>query len=165
MTDAKRGWQSTVLVPVFAPAVIVTLLLVIGTISNPELAGSLFSSTLAYITETFGWFYMLGQYSPRARSRRAAVQLPGLVRHAVFRRLRHRPAVLWRRRTGHPLCQPAGGRPGDAGCRQAGDADRLFPLGLSYLGDLRAGRPGTGLLCLSPWPPAVDAFSALSADW
>ena len=59
MTDAKRGWQSTVLVPVFAPAVIVTLLLVIGTISNPELAGSLFSSTLAYITETFGWFYML----------------------------------------------------------------------------------------------------------
>ena len=47
MTDAKRGWQSTVLVPVFAPAVIVTLLLVIGTISNPELAGSLFSSTLA----------------------------------------------------------------------------------------------------------------------
>ena len=27
MTDAKRGWQSTVLVPVFAPAVIVTLLL------------------------------------------------------------------------------------------------------------------------------------------
>ena len=82
MTDAKRGWQSTVLVPVFAPAVIVTLLLVIGTISNPELAGSLFSSTLAYITETFGWFYMLafsairgagglqqlGQYSPRPRS-------------------------------------------------------------------------------------------------
>ena len=35
MTDVKRGWQSTVLVPVFAPAVIVTLLLVIGTISNP----------------------------------------------------------------------------------------------------------------------------------
>mgnify|MGYP001307748616 FL=1 len=59
MTDVKRGWQSTVLVPVFAPAVIVTLLLVIGTISNPALAGSLFSSTLSYITTTFGWFYML----------------------------------------------------------------------------------------------------------
>ncbi|GAA6132854.1 BCCT family transporter [Halopseudomonas sabulinigri] len=59
MTEAKTGWRATILVPVFAPAVIVTLLLVIGTISNPELAGNLFSATLAYITETFGWFYML----------------------------------------------------------------------------------------------------------
>jgi len=59
MTEAKSGWRSTILVPVFAPAVIVTLLLVVGTISNPELAGEVFSSTLAYITETFGWFYML----------------------------------------------------------------------------------------------------------
>lgn len=52
-------WNSTILLPVFAPAVIVTLLLVIGTISNPELAGEAFSSTLTYITTTFGWFYML----------------------------------------------------------------------------------------------------------
>tara|TARA_R110002124_G_scaffold106442_10_gene258189 strand:- start:343 stop:2400 length:2058 start_codon:yes stop_codon:yes gene_type:complete len=59
MTEAKSGWRSTILVPVFAPAVIVTLLLVIGTISSPELAGDVFSVTLAYITETFGWFYML----------------------------------------------------------------------------------------------------------
>lgn len=59
MTEAKSGWRSTILIPVFAPAVIVTLLLVVGTISNPELAGEVFSSTLAYITETFGWFYML----------------------------------------------------------------------------------------------------------
>ncbi len=50
---------STILVPVFVPAVVVILLLVLGTISNPELAGEVFSATLAYITSTFGWFYML----------------------------------------------------------------------------------------------------------
>jgi len=57
IADSKPG--STILVPVFAPAVIVTLLLVVGTISNPELAGELFASALAWITRTFGWFYML----------------------------------------------------------------------------------------------------------
>lgn len=59
MENIKRLQGSTVLVPVFIPAVIVIGLMVIGTISNPTLAGELFSSTLAYITETFGWFYML----------------------------------------------------------------------------------------------------------
>ncbi|HDZ55945.1 MAG TPA: BCCT family transporter [Pseudomonas xinjiangensis] len=59
MTAKNPAWKSTILVPVFAPAVIVTLLLVIGTVSSPELAGQVFSSTLAYITKTFGWFYML----------------------------------------------------------------------------------------------------------
>ncbi|SDU20308.1 BCCT family transporter [Halopseudomonas salegens] len=58
-TATPSAWKSTILIPVFAPAVLVTLLLVIGTISNPELAGSIFASTLAFITETFGWFYML----------------------------------------------------------------------------------------------------------
>ncbi len=51
--------SSTILLPVFLPAVLVTTLLVIGTIANPERAGEAFSATLAYITETFGWFYML----------------------------------------------------------------------------------------------------------
>ncbi|HET8808048.1 MAG TPA: BCCT family transporter [Methylophaga sp.] len=51
--------RSTILIPVFFPAVIVTLLLVIGTISNPHLAGELFADVLAFLTETFGWFYML----------------------------------------------------------------------------------------------------------
>lgn len=51
--------KSTILMPVFAPAVIITLLLVIGTISNPELAGQAFAATLSYLTKTFGWFYML----------------------------------------------------------------------------------------------------------
>ncbi|WP_051234489.1 BCCT family transporter [Marinimicrobium agarilyticum] len=56
---AKKRVGSTVLIPVFIPAVVVILLLVVGTISNPELAGNAFSSVLTYITETFGWFYML----------------------------------------------------------------------------------------------------------
>ncbi|PSJ44749.1 choline transporter [Zobellella endophytica] len=59
MTSEKSPLSSTVLIPVFIPAVIVIALMVIGTISNPELAGDIFSTTLAYITRSFGWFYML----------------------------------------------------------------------------------------------------------
>jgi choline/glycine/proline betaine transport protein len=57
--NANKTSNSTVLIPVFIPAVVVMVLLVIGTIGNPELAGSVFKSTLSYITNTFGWFYML----------------------------------------------------------------------------------------------------------
>lgn len=59
MSAENNSLSSTILVPVFVPAVAVTLLLVLGTISNPELAGKAFSATLAWITQTFGWFYML----------------------------------------------------------------------------------------------------------
>jgi choline/glycine/proline betaine transport protein len=59
VSDARGASTSTILVPVFVPAVIVICLLVIGTMSNPDLAGAAFSRTLAYITETFGWYYML----------------------------------------------------------------------------------------------------------
>ncbi|WP_217510675.1 BCCT family transporter [Vibrio metschnikovii] len=59
MIDKLEKSNSTVLIPVFIPAVIVIALMVVGTISNPSLAGNVFSTTLAYITETFGWFYML----------------------------------------------------------------------------------------------------------
>jgi len=59
MDAAKKIPKAIILFPVFIPAVIVTLLLVIGTISNPEMAGEVFSSTLAFITTNFGWFYML----------------------------------------------------------------------------------------------------------
>ena len=59
MDAAKKMPKAIILFPVFIPAVVVTLLLVIGTISNPELAGEVFSSTLAFITTNFGWFYML----------------------------------------------------------------------------------------------------------
>jgi len=59
VTDASRSATSTILIPVFVPAVVVIVLLVVGTISNPGLAGEVFSTTLSYITQTFGWFYML----------------------------------------------------------------------------------------------------------
>ncbi|MGD8175287.1 BCCT family transporter [Marinimicrobium sp. ARAG 43.8] len=58
-TQNKKGVNSTVLLPVFLPAVAVILLLVIGTISKPELAAEAFKHSLAYINSTFGWFYML----------------------------------------------------------------------------------------------------------
>ena len=51
--------RSTILLPVFVPAAVIMLLLVIGTALNPEAAGALFSDVLAFTTETFGWFYML----------------------------------------------------------------------------------------------------------
>jgi len=59
MEADKKLPKAIILFPVFVPAVIVTLLLVIGTITNPDLAGEVFSSTLAFITTNFGWFYML----------------------------------------------------------------------------------------------------------
>ncbi len=59
MEADKKLPRSVILFPVFIPSVVVTLLLVVGTISNPELAGEVFSSTLAFITTNFGWFYML----------------------------------------------------------------------------------------------------------
>ena len=58
-TIDKSSKVSTVLLPVFVPAVLVITLMVIGTISNPERAGVLFADILAYVTVTFGWFYML----------------------------------------------------------------------------------------------------------
>lgn len=59
MSSEKAKWNSAILAPVFFPAVAVIALLVIGTLSNPELAGELFSQVLAWITKDFGWFYML----------------------------------------------------------------------------------------------------------
>ncbi len=50
---------STILAPVFIPAVVVTLLLVVGAISFPQRAGALFSQALSFFTVSFGWFYML----------------------------------------------------------------------------------------------------------
>ena len=43
----KTALRSTILLPVFLPAVFIILLLVIGTSSNPELAGQAFSVALA----------------------------------------------------------------------------------------------------------------------
>ncbi|MBV7261259.1 BCCT family transporter [Photobacterium sp. WH24] len=58
-SEEKTQRSSTILIPVFIPAVAVILLMVIGTISNPTLAGKVFSETLSYVTQSFGWFYML----------------------------------------------------------------------------------------------------------
>ncbi|MGA4440513.1 BCCT family transporter [Psychrobacter pocilloporae] len=54
-----NGSRSTILLPVFIPAAVIMLLLVIGTAINPDAAGALFSDVLSFTTETFGWFYML----------------------------------------------------------------------------------------------------------
>ena len=59
MNLERKGLQATLLLPVALPTIIVAALLIIGTVSNPEAAGSLFSSMLGWITQTFGWFYML----------------------------------------------------------------------------------------------------------
>ncbi len=55
----SQSAKSTILIPVFIPAAVVMLLLVIGTAVNPEAAGDLFGDVLNFITDTFGWFYML----------------------------------------------------------------------------------------------------------
>ncbi|HDY84690.1 hypothetical protein LCGC14_1603630 [marine sediment metagenome] len=59
MTKPQRALSSTILLPVFAPAVIISFLLILGTLSNPELADEVFKNALAWVTDTFGWFYML----------------------------------------------------------------------------------------------------------
>lgn len=51
--------SAILILPVFLPALACTLLLVIGTLSNPALAGQAFQQLLAFITERFGWFYLL----------------------------------------------------------------------------------------------------------
>lgn len=51
--------KSTILFPVFIPAALVMIFLVIGTAVNPDAAGALFGEVLNFITDTFGWFYML----------------------------------------------------------------------------------------------------------
>ena len=55
----SKSSRSTILLPVFIPAAAIMLLLVIGTAVNPEAAGELFSTVLNFVTDTFGWFYML----------------------------------------------------------------------------------------------------------
>ena len=55
MTKTQKTLSGAVLLPVFIPTVVVMLLLIIGTLSNPELAESAFQSALAWVTKTFGW--------------------------------------------------------------------------------------------------------------
>src|SRR5690606_37528222 len=59
MDAPSKLHRAVLLFPRFIPAAVATLPLGIGTISNPERAGELFSDTLAFITRSFGWCYML----------------------------------------------------------------------------------------------------------
>lgn len=59
MEKSVQNPRSVILYPVFIPAVILVVLMVIGTISSPDLAAELFTDTLNFVTRTFGWFYML----------------------------------------------------------------------------------------------------------
>lgn len=51
--------KSTVLKPVFYPSVIVIALLVIFAITMPEKAGEVFNGVKGFISDKFGWLYML----------------------------------------------------------------------------------------------------------
>lgn len=59
MPESRTKWTTTVCLPVFLPAVIVALFIVVGTIANPPLAAAVFAAALAWVTTHFGWFYML----------------------------------------------------------------------------------------------------------
>jgi len=59
MSKSKTALKSTLLLPVFIPTITVIFLMIIGTLSNPDLAGAFFQSALESITKNFGWFYML----------------------------------------------------------------------------------------------------------
>lgn len=59
MPVSTPRFRSTLLLPVFIPAIAVILLIIIGTLSNPELAGVFFADLQASITQNFSWFYML----------------------------------------------------------------------------------------------------------
>src|SRR5690606_39407629 len=59
MLAERKGFQSTVLLPVFIPTIVVAFLLIAGTIAQPQAASDAFSATLSWITVNFGWFYML----------------------------------------------------------------------------------------------------------
>lgn len=59
MANQSRIPKSVILMPVFLPAVILVLLMVIGTVSQPQLASDFFNQMLAFLTRNFGWFYML----------------------------------------------------------------------------------------------------------
>ena len=55
----KPHLTSTILLPVFIPAVVVIFFTIIGTLTNPELAGQAFADIQSKLTKNFSWFYML----------------------------------------------------------------------------------------------------------
>ena len=59
MAQNKSAVPKTILVPVFAPAFILILILLIGTMKDPVAVGDVLADVLDYLTTSFGWFYML----------------------------------------------------------------------------------------------------------
>ncbi|MFY9178283.1 MAG: BCCT family transporter [Venatoribacter sp.] len=55
----RKSIQTTILLPVALPTVIVALLLILGTVADPKAAGQVFQQVLTWVTNHFGWFYML----------------------------------------------------------------------------------------------------------
>lgn len=53
MQPNKNLATSTILFPVFLPAVIIAVLLITDTLSKPDLNAEIFAATLAYITRAF----------------------------------------------------------------------------------------------------------------
>ena len=58
-SDQRQRWKPVILAPVFIPSMVLSLLLVLGTLARPEQAQALFSHGLTVLTRDFGWFYML----------------------------------------------------------------------------------------------------------
>ena len=54
MAKTAKQPRYLILFPVFIPAVTLVFLMVIGTISRPELAAGFFSGMLTFVTRTFG---------------------------------------------------------------------------------------------------------------
>src|SRR5690625_4836889 len=59
MAQKKPAVPKTILLPVFAPAFILILILLIGTMNDPVAVGQVLADVLDYLTVHFGWFYML----------------------------------------------------------------------------------------------------------
>src|SRR5690625_4788343 len=59
MAQKKPAVPKTILLPVFAPAFILILILLIGTMNDPLAVGQVLADVLDYLTVHFGWFYML----------------------------------------------------------------------------------------------------------
>ena len=169
------------MVPVFLPAVIVIALLVIGTLSAPELAGNLFSATLSGNHRTLRMVLHAGRRIILDFYSRCSIVTLGT--HQIGSSIIASPntasplgspcyfpqvTVLHycslRRRACIALRRTARWGRRDGRCRQTSDANRLFPLGLSYLGYLRSRRLGFGILLLSAWLTAIHAINLIPSN-
>ncbi len=105
------------------------------------------------------------RHQARRRPRRTGVQLSVLGRHVVRGRHQHHPVLLLRVRTADPLPAAAAGcQRCRRGRRTTGHAVAVPALGTAWLGRVRAGGDGHGLLRIPPQPAPGAAFGAVSVD-